>query len=94
MGCKESEVQILSPRSFRKDVRELRKYPEIARDTIMDGAWRSLVARLLREQEVGGSNPLAPILSDRLMAIAGEYGTLSELALALAKGRRVIGLGA
>ncbi len=24
------------------------------------GAWRSLVARLLREQEVGGSNPLAP----------------------------------
>lgn len=27
----------------------------------MDGAWRSLVARLLREQEVGGSNPLAPI---------------------------------
>ncbi len=28
----------------------------------IDGAWRSLVARLLREQEVGGSNPLAPIL--------------------------------
>ena len=24
------------------------------------GAWRSLVARLLWEQEVGGSNPLAP----------------------------------
>ncbi len=26
----------------------------------MLGAWRSLVARLLWEQEVGGSNPLAP----------------------------------
>ena len=24
------------------------------------GAWRSLVARLLWEQDVGGSNPLAP----------------------------------
>jgi hypothetical protein len=24
------------------------------------GAWRSLAARLLWEQEVGGSNPLAP----------------------------------
>ena len=27
------------------------------------GAWRSLVARLLREQEAGGSNPLAPTIS-------------------------------
>ena len=31
----------------------LRSLPQI-------GAWRSLVARLLWEQEVGGSNPLAP----------------------------------
>ena len=27
---------------------------------IIVGAWRSLEARLLWEQEVGGSNPLAP----------------------------------
>ena len=26
------------------------------------GAWRSLVARTVRDREVGGSNPLAPIL--------------------------------
>jgi hypothetical protein len=31
----------------------VRSFPQI-------GAWRSLVARLLWEQEVGGSNPLAP----------------------------------
>ena len=31
----------------------LRNLPQI-------GAWRRLVARLLWEQEVGGSNPLAP----------------------------------
>ena len=29
-----------------------------------DGAWRSLVAHLLWEQGVGGSNPLAPTTSD------------------------------
>jgi hypothetical protein len=27
---------------------------------ILDGAWRSLVAHLLWEQRVGGSNPSAP----------------------------------
>ena len=27
---------------------------------VASGAWRSLVARLLWEQEVGGSNPSAP----------------------------------
>jgi hypothetical protein len=32
------------------------------------GAWRSLVARSVRDAEVGGSNPLAPTISffDRL----------------------------
>jgi hypothetical protein len=29
-------------------------------EIIFVGAWRSLEARLLWEQEVGGSNPLAP----------------------------------
>ena len=27
------------------------------------GAWRSLVARIVRDDEVGGSNPLAPTRS-------------------------------
>ena len=34
------------------------------------GAWRSLVARLLWEQEVGGSNPPAPI--ERFAGSSGE----------------------
>ena len=28
------------------------------------GAWRSLVARIVRDDEVGGSNPLAPTNPD------------------------------
>jgi len=34
----------------------------------MIGAWRSLVARLLREQEAGGSNPLAPTIRKKRFA--------------------------
>ena len=41
-----------------------RQSPCTARESVVGvfsvGAWRSLVARLLWEQEVGGSNPLAP----------------------------------
>ena len=33
---------------------------QIMIETLTVGAWRSLEARLLWEQEVGGSNPLAP----------------------------------
>jgi hypothetical protein len=32
----------------------------VAKKLHIIGAWRSLAARLLWEQEVGGSNPLAP----------------------------------
>jgi len=38
-------------------------------------------------------NGLVVRASDAVIAIAGEYGTLSEIALALKLGRRVIGLG-
>ena len=31
---------------------------------VSDGAWLSLVERLVRDQEVVGSNPTAPILFD------------------------------
>ena len=31
------------------------------------GAWLSLVERLVRDQEVGGSNPLAPIFFERFL---------------------------
>src|SRR5262249_26254084 len=34
--------------------------PDRVRCPTLHGAWRSLVARLLCEQKVGGSNPLAP----------------------------------
>ena len=35
------------------------------------GAWLSLVERLVRDQEVGGSNPLAPTIYTRLSANNG-----------------------
>src|SRR5437879_6068348 len=36
-----------------------------ARRTITVGAWRSQVARIVRDDEVGGSNPLAPTIPIR-----------------------------
>ena len=38
-------------------------------------------------------NGLVVRASDAVIAVAGEYGTLSEIALALKLGRRVVGLG-
>jgi uncharacterized protein (TIGR00725 family) len=38
-------------------------------------------------------NAIVACASEVIVAIAGEYGTLSEIALALKIGRRVIGLG-
>jgi uncharacterized protein (TIGR00725 family) len=38
-------------------------------------------------------NAVVACASEVLIAIAGEYGTLSEIALALKMGRRVVGLG-
>ena len=37
------------------------------------GAWRSLVARIVRDDEVGGSNPLAPTNYRCLREWAGNY---------------------
>src|ERR1700704_3673829 len=33
------------------------------------GAWRSLVARIVRDDEVGGSNPLAPTIPNRYLKV-------------------------
>ena len=38
-------------------------------------------------------NGLVVRAADALIAVAGEYGTLSEIALALKAGKRVVGLG-
>ena len=45
---------------YRNDRADLPKNNQIPFYQTYFGAWRSLVARLLWEQEVGGSNPLAP----------------------------------
>ena len=38
----------------------------------LNGAWLSLVERLLWEQDVGGSNPLAPTTSPRMRAMGSR----------------------
>src|SRR5439155_18888119 len=51
-------------RTTTRVTRRLHALPEATRTgaTLGDGAWRSLVAHLLWEQDVGGSNPLAPTI--------------------------------
>ena len=45
----------------------------------MIGAWLSLVERLVRDQEAGGSNPLAPtIYPSRFQIDTGDLGDLIE----------------
>ena len=43
-------------------------------DTGADGAWRSLVARVLWEHEVPGSNPAAPTTLWPMIAVTGATG--------------------
>jgi hypothetical protein len=38
------------------------------------GAWRSLVARVVRDDKVGGSNPLAPTTSSEVRQGASQTG--------------------
>src|SRR6266446_4272912 len=51
-------------RATTRVTQRLHLLPEAARTgaTLGAGAWRSLVAHLLWEQDVGGSNPLAPTI--------------------------------
>jgi hypothetical protein len=56
-----SAIVTLEPRATPAST-PLHTIPEATRTgaTLGDGAWLSLVERLLWEQDVGGSNPLAP----------------------------------
>ena len=40
----------------------LDKLPQIPYNTRADGVWRSLVSRLVRDQEAMGSNPVTPTI--------------------------------
>jgi hypothetical protein len=57
---------LLPPRGLRGGPRS----PKTARP--WTGAWLSLVERLLWEQDVGGSNPLAPTTSNPLFEAAQQ----------------------
>ena len=50
-------------------------------ETFVIGAWRSLEARLLWEQEVGGSNPLAPTI---MISTSYTINALSFLSVLIA----------
>ena len=48
--------------------------------TTLRGAWRSPVARLLWEQDVGGSNPLAPTIKLRVAGSAAiAYAPVAQV---------------
>ena len=55
----------------------IRKWYRIKR-AVSVGAWLSLVEHLLREQGVGGSNPLAPTIS----VLPNQWGTSASVAFA------------
>ena len=58
------------------------------------GAWRSLVARIVRDDEVGGSNPLAPTrLTFPVLRIA-RFGARRNLARARGFAPNTLGLEA
>jgi hypothetical protein len=46
-------------------------------DLLLVGAWRSLVAHLLWEQGVGGSNPLAPTMLSHPSELARGHSLFS-----------------
>ena len=52
---------------------------------IANGAWLSPVERLLREQEAGGSNPLAPTIKEK----ARQSVVIAGLLFVLEVSRRV-----
>jgi hypothetical protein len=54
------------------------------------GTWRSLVARLLWEQEVAGSNPAVPTESERL-PVGGRGQTIEAMSLLAYSVRRAAG---
>ena len=59
-------------------------------ETIIVGAWRSLEARLLWEQEVGGSNPLAPTSS--LILLFKNMPLVTVYVLKGKTGKRYVGI--
>ena len=51
----------------------------MAKPLILFGAWLSLVERLVRDQEAGGSNPLAPTISSLSLHGHGNAGVTTSI---------------